>query len=123
MKLKFQKRVYRRELATILRNVCVRTNTPVTSNNELYQISSPLIHMQSSYHAEMVKLDHSTRNSTGLSIFGPRGVPNMKFDNCQVNINVNYGPSAPVNFASSSSLSSVTAESHQTTYDIGMPSA
>ena len=47
----------------------------------------------------------------------------MKFDNCQVNININHGPSAPVNFTSNSSLASVTSESHQITSEPGMPSA
>ena len=47
----------------------------------------------------------------------------MKFDNWQVNININNGPSAPVNFTSSSSLATMSAcESHQTVSDRAMPS-
>ena len=70
----------------------------------------------------MVKLDHGVQKYPGMSKSGPGLVPNMKFDKCQVNINVNHGPSVPVNFTSSSSLSLVTTESHQTTTDVGMPS-
>ena len=55
------KKLYRRELATILWSVYVCTNAPVISNNELCQISSPSFHSQSSYHAEVVKLDQTAQ--------------------------------------------------------------
>ncbi len=92
-----------------------------TSDKQQQAVSNILSsHSQSSYHAEMTKLDHKTTPTTSTS--GPGFGPNMKFDSCQVNININHGPSAPVNFTSSSSLSSVTTESRQTTSELGMPS-
>ena len=80
-------------------------------------------HSQSSYHAQMTKLDHSKQKN--LSTFGLS--PNMTFTNCQVN-NVNHGPSAPVSFTSnncnfSSLAQTVTSESHQIAPEICMPSA
>ena len=93
-----------------------------TSDKQQEGVSKILCsHSRSSYHAEMVKLDHSVQKYSGMSKSGPRLLPNMKFNKCQVNINVNHGPSAPVTFTSSSSLCSVTAKSHQTTTDVGMP--
>ena len=93
-----------------------------TSDKQQQAVSNILSsHSQSSYHAEMTKLEH--KNTPTMSTFGPGFGPNMKFDSCQVNININHGSSAPVNFTSSSSLSSVTTESCQTTSELGMPSA
>lgn len=44
MKHKFQKKLYRRGLATVLWSVCVCTNALVTNSSRLCQISYPLIH-------------------------------------------------------------------------------
>ena len=97
-----------------------------TSDKQQRAVSNILSsHSQSSYHAEMARLDHNhPQNAASSSTSSVSGiVPNMKFDNCQVNINVNHGPSAPVNFTSNSSLAAVTSESHQITSEPGMPSA
>ena len=96
-----------------------------TSDKQKQAVSKILSsHSQSSYHAQMTKLDHSEQKN--LSTFGLS--PNMTFANCQVNVNVNHGPSAPVSFTSNNCSSSslaqtVTSESHQTAPEIGMPSA
>ena len=97
-----------------------------TSDKQQRAVSNILSsHSQSSYHAEMARLDHNhPQNAAPSSTSSVSGiVPNMKFDNCQVNINVNHAPSAPVNFTSNSSLAAVTNESHQITSEPGMPSA
>ena len=119
-------KIYRRELATVLWSVCVRMNTPVTNSSELCQISCHLIHSHHIMHRWQSLITVIKKNA-GTSTSGPGLVANMKFDNCQVNININHGPSAPVNFTrtgnSVSSLAAVTTESHQTTSELGMPSA
>ena len=74
----------------------------------------------------MTKLDHTDQKNPCTSTSGL--APNMKFANCQVNINVNHGQSAPVSFTSNNCSSSylaqtVTSESHHTAPVIGMPSA
>jgi hypothetical protein len=86
MKHKFQKKLYRRGLATVLWSVCVCTNAPVTNSSKLCQISYPLIHSHHIMHAEMTKLDHKSTPTTSTS--GPGFGPNMKFNSCQVNIDI-----------------------------------
>ncbi len=52
----------------------------------------------STYHSQIAKLDCSSQNlamNTSSSI-----VPNMSYNNCQVNINFNQGSAPPVNFSS-----------------------
>ena len=96
-----------------------------TSDKQQRALSNILSHSQSSYHAERARLDHNhPQNAAPSFISSVSGIgANMKFDNCQVNFNVNHGPSAPVNFTSNCSLAAVTSESHQITSEPVMPSA
>lgn len=44
----------------------------------------------------------------------------MKFDNCQMNLNANHGPQAPINFTSNSSPAALTS---QISSEVSTPSA
>ena len=54
---------------------------------------------QSTYHTQITKVDSqniaTSSNTTGL-------LPKMNFANCQVNVNINQGSAAPVNFNNTS---------------------
>ena len=65
---------------------------------------------QSTYHTQITKIDSqniaTSSNMTGL-------LPKMNFANCQVNVNINQGSAAPVNFNNTS---------HAESSDFVMPS-
>ena len=86
MKHKFQKKIIQER--TGHRSLeCLRMYEH-TSDKQQQAVSNILSsHSQSSY-AEMTKLEH--KNTPTTSTFGPRFGPNMKFDSCQVNININH---------------------------------
>ena len=96
-----------------------------TSDKQQQAVSNILSsHSQSSYHAQVTKLDHGEQKYPCMSTCGL--APNMTFANCQVNVNVNHGQFAPVSFTSNNCSSSaraltVTTESHQSAPEIGMP--
>ena len=65
---------------------------------------------QVSYHSQIAKPDPINHqiSSPSTSASGTLGqLPHMNFAKCQVNINVNHGPSAPVTFTTNSSPSPV----------------
>jgi hypothetical protein len=71
---------------------------------------------QSTYETQVAKLNSCSQNITfNSSSVTPGLLPKMDFSNCQVNINVNQGPSAPVYFNNTSSHECSASET-------GMPS-
>ena len=96
---------------------CLRTYER-TSDKQHQAVSNILSSTsQSSYHALIAKLDPSNHQLSTQTTPTPGQLSNMSFAKCQVNININHGPSAPVMFTTTTS-----PVSRSSTSDMGMPS-
>ena len=95
---------------------CLRTYMYEHTSDKQHQAVSNTLSStsRSSYHAQIAKLDPSNHQ---LSTQTTGQLPNMSFAKCQVNININHGPSAPVTFTTTTS-----PMSRSSTSDMGMPS-
>ena len=96
---------------------CLRTYER-TSDKQHQAVSNILSSTsQSSYHAQIAKLDPSNHQLSTQTTPTPGQLSNMSFAKCQVNININHGPSAPITFTTTTS-----PVSRSSTSDMGMPS-